>query len=162
MARNKNQGARAAHGPSNVKAPRLAQAFPPGKLPRIEAANAVTQNDLRPVWALRNIRLAAPFGWANISRADMLDVMARLQSFESMTWNEILVAAKKQNHTLSSDQICKEARTCLEGDWQGADEVVSLRVSGKKRVWGIREGGILYLLWWDPTHSVCPTQKKNT
>jgi hypothetical protein len=114
------------------------------------------------MWRLHNLRLAQPFGWADISREDMLGVIERLRALETMTWNEILVGAKKQNHTLASNEICKEAQVCLATDWQGADEVVSVRVTGRKRVWGIRENGVLYLLWWDPTHAVYPVEKKNT
>ena len=33
---------------------------------------------------------------------------------------------------------------------------------GKKRVWGLREGAVLHLLWWDPDHEVWKTEMKRT
>jgi len=36
------------------------------------------------------------------------------------------------------------------------EDVVSLRVGKRRRVWGIRYGRTLYLLWWDPDHDICP------
>jgi hypothetical protein len=36
----------------------------------------------------------------------------------------------------------------------------SLRITGKMRLWGIRDIETLRVLWWDPQHSVCPPLKK--
>jgi len=38
----------------------------------------------------------------------------------------------------------------------------AIRLSGKKRVWGIREGRLFSLVWWDPEHTVGPSEKKHT
>jgi hypothetical protein len=43
------------------------------------------------------------------------------------------------------------------------DEVTSLHLSGTERVVGVLEPrGVMHILWWDPDHGVCPSQKKNT
>ena len=42
------------------------------------------------------------------------------------------------------------------------DELYSLRLSGKKRIWGIKESNLLWFLWWDPEHEICPSLLKNT
>jgi hypothetical protein len=116
-----------------------------------------------PAWRLGSIRMIEPFGWNTISRDDMGQVIGHFKSLESMTWADILVKAKTHNHHCDVEKMCKDAKACLEGDWQGgADEVLTLRLSNKKRVWGILEGSIVYLLWWDPEHDVYPTLKKNT
>ena len=44
-------------------------------------------------------------------------------------------------------------------DWE---ELYSLRLSGRSRVWGLKEAGIFWILWWDPNHEICPSYKKNT
>jgi hypothetical protein len=46
--------------------------------------------------------------------------------------------------------MSREAQTCIKEDWQGPDDVLTIRLTNKKRVWRILEGPIVYLLWWDP------------
>lgn len=76
-----------------------------------------------------------------------------------MTWNEFLVQAKKRNHSIKVADITSEARERLEAVGLGLDEVVSLRLTGKERVFGYLDNGVLVLLWWDPDHQVCPSLK---
>jgi len=104
-----------------------------------------------------------PFGWDSVSREDMKQVIDHLKSLESMSWSAILVGAKKHNHNCEVGGMCRDARRCLAEDWQGgADEALTIRLTNKKRLWGILEGPILYLLWWDPDHAVYPSLPKNT
>lgn len=42
------------------------------------------------------------------------------------------------------------------------DDLYQLHVTGPKRVWGIRFGPYLKLLWWDPDHQVYPVRKRHT
>ncbi|RKZ46349.1 MAG: hypothetical protein DRR00_24365, partial [Candidatus Parabeggiatoa sp. nov. 3] len=42
------------------------------------------------------------------------------------------------------------------------DELFSLRLSGKERLWGILDNHILKILWWDANHDVWPSKKKHT
>jgi hypothetical protein len=37
------------------------------------------------------------------------------------------------------------------------DDLFSLHLGGKPRVWGVRDGSVLRLLWWDPEHEICPS-----
>jgi hypothetical protein len=60
-------------------------------------------------------------------------------------------------------ELCKTARDRLEDlRLEDIDELVSLRLGGAERVWGIRDGNVMLLLWWDPEHAVCPSLKKHT
>ena len=115
---------------------------------------AVSTLQGRPSWRLSNIRMDAPFGWERISRADLENVVAHLSSLESMTWNDIVVTARKHNHYCDVTELSKPARDIIESDWRGADQVFSIRVTNLKRIWGIVEDGVLYVLWWDPEHQV--------
>jgi hypothetical protein len=104
-----------------------------------------------------------PFGWHRIDTAKLEEVRRKLGDFESMTWNEILVVAGRRNHAVAVDRLCKAAQDRLEEIGQGdVDELTSLRLSGPERVWGIRAGHILKILWWDPEHTVCPALLKHT
>ena len=42
------------------------------------------------------------------------------------------------------------------------DELWSLRIQGKQRVWCIAFGNVMKALWWDPDHEVVPSNKKRT
>jgi hypothetical protein len=38
--------------------------------------------------------------------------------------------------------------------------IVSLRLSGKERIWDVMEAGVLTVIWWDPEHTVLPSPEK--
>lgn len=105
------------------------------------------------------MRVAVPHGWQAISRVQMLAVIERLKRFESMRWGEI---EGPDNHWIEAKDLIRSARACLERDWQGADQVFSLRIDGATRIFGIIDHQVFYILWYDPNHIVCPAPKKHT
>ena len=118
---------------------------------------------MNPSWRVSRMELADPYGWQKLTIEEARRVIIRLGHFESMTWNEILVGANKQNHSVSIDGLSKEARNRLEElQLDDLDELLSLRISGEERVWGILQEGVVLVLWWDPEHRVCPSLKKHT
>lgn len=127
-------------------------------------AHPVTSSNCdNPSWRLSRLEMVDPFGWHNIKTSQLHYVRERLQNFESMTWNQIIVEGKKHNHTVKTSSIAKTARDRLKDlRLDEVDELVSLKLSGEERVWGIRQGSALLLLWWDPLHKVCPSRKKHT
>jgi hypothetical protein len=97
-----------------------------------------------------------PYGWHILDADTVQDIHGKLKCFETMTWGQILIEAKKQNHTVSVDQLEADAKRRLRDSGQGdLDELVSLHLSAKQRVWGILREGVFSLVWWDPYHSVC-------
>jgi len=93
--------------------------------------------------------------------SDVLEVQKKLADFESMTWHEILTRSKHQHHTVLVEELSSRAQRRLEEiDEDDHDELVSLRLSGTKRIYGIRSGHVLDLLWWDPAHQVYPSVKR--
>jgi hypothetical protein len=130
------------------------------KKPTIGAVNPSAYLSEKPMWRLRSMRTKDPYGWHSIERDEMLIVIERLKSFETMTWQEV---ERSGSHWISCDEICKDAQGCLEEDWQGgAEQVFSLRMGGKPRVWGIIDERVFYILWFDPNHQICPAPKKHT
>lgn len=78
-----------------------------------------------------------PYGWHTIERDKLKDIHNKLVELESLDWNEILIARKYWNHTIRKDQICKDAQDRLEQISQDdIDELVSLRLQSRERVWG--------------------------
>ncbi len=105
-----------------------------------------------------------PYGWRQVASTEALvEIWDRLIWFESMTWREILVSSRKQNHRVGIHKLCPEAQARLEDIEQSdIDHLISLRISSRGRVWGILESHVLTVLWWDPEHQVCPSIKKHT
>jgi hypothetical protein len=117
----------------------------------------------KPAWRISKMEFSAPFGWHILDANGIASILEKLANFETMTWKEILLDAKKQNHNVSVDKLIKEAQDRLtEISLDDLDELTSLHLTGKGRVWGIIDQGVMNLLWWDPEHQVCPSHKKHT
>jgi hypothetical protein len=115
---------------------------------------------LRPSWRVGAMEMVDPFGWHRLDQTTLERVRDRLSSFESMKWSEILVRAKKQNHSIRVTGLSPVAQRRLDHLGLLLDEVVSLRLSGRERVFGYLENGVLVLPWWDPLHEVCPSLRE--
>ncbi len=116
-----------------------------------------------PSWRIRRIKMVDPHGWHVLDSSTVGYIREKLSSFETMTWSQILVVAKKHNHLIAVSEICREAQEHLaEINMEDIDEVLSLRLSSRERVWGVLDRGVVELLWWDPEHSICPSPLKNT
>jgi len=93
----------------------------------------------------------------------LLNVREKLVGFESMTWNEILHGRNTRNHEVDVADFEKAACDDLvAAEMDDVDSMVSLRLSGRERIWGILDRGVLSIVWWDPEHRVCPSRKKHT
>jgi hypothetical protein len=80
-----------------------------------------------------------------------------------MTWSDILIKSKKQNHSVPISSLCNKAQMRLkEIHCDYIDELLSLHLTGMERVWGILDQGVMTLLWWDPKHEVCHSFLKHT
>lgn len=74
-----------------------------------------------------------------------------------MRWSEIL---GRDSHEMPVERLCTEAQQRLVTlKLDDTDRVLSLRVTGRERVFGVRMDEPVYLLWWDPNHEVCPSTK---
>jgi hypothetical protein len=129
------------------------------KEPRAGADPSSSQREL-PTWRFRIVDTGGPWCWSAMGTLTARRVLKRLQDFESMKWGEILGA---DHHAIPAERLIQKARDRLaEIKQDDADEVISLHVTGKERVYGIRDGSALKLLWWDPEHEICPSEKKHT
>ncbi len=132
---------------------------PPRRQPREDPEAAASTDVLKPSWLLQRMDLDGPWSWRRCAGEDLLEVKSKLAGFETMTWGQILQGTG--SHAVSAEGICKEARdrlTKLRLD--GVDTLVSLRLAGKQRVWGIRLEHRFQVMWWDPNHTVWPTTRR--
>lgn len=116
------------------------------------------RSDSSGAWAISKESLGDKF-WS--------DVFPKLKSWESMTWSQILIAAKKNNHSIEVSDLNKAAQDRLEELQIHEDVVYSLRVDGQTRVYGLMYGAVFAVLWCDFNHGdndscVCRSKLKHT
>jgi len=114
-----------------------------------------------PVWQTGVIDLDGPWSWKKIELNYFFsNILPKIQGFESMNWNEIL---GRNSHEVRVDQIGKKAQKRLvDLNLDDFEKLVSLRLTGKQRVWGIKINNVFKILWWDPNHEVYPSKLRNT
>ena len=117
------------------------------------------ENQPRPTWRFSGVDRGGPFRWPK-DTIDELAILQKLHEFDSMNWSEI---EGGKHHTIEVGKLSKAARARLaEIRRDDAPALFSFRCNGKERIFGIRLGGVVHLLWWDPQHAVCPAPLKGT
>lgn len=90
-------------------------------------------------------------------------IYPKLKAFESMTWREILEKKHQSkgkmvsnNHNVDVANFCKEAKDRLADLRYAVDQLFSLRLEAKIRIYGFRVHNYLEILWVDLEHEVYP------
>ncbi len=147
-------------GRNYKKVPKANNQSSDGKVPRKDQS---LDDDLlsRPSWHTSTIDLQGPWGWGEIDHAFFFnDILPKIQNYESMSWFDIL---NRNNHEVKVGLISKEAQKRLtELKLDDFETLVSLRLTGTQRIWGIKMQNVFKLLWWDPEHKVYPSKLKHT
>ncbi len=111
-----------------------------------------------PQWSFVLVDIGAPWCFSKMKGKELAKALKRLGEFEKMTW---AVIEANGSHFVAVDEIINNAKRRLAKIKQeDTDSFFSLRMNGKRRIWGIRKRHILYIMWWDPNHEVCPSSKK--
>lgn len=104
----------------------------------------------------------------DISTAVFAEIIQALTNFERMTWGEINKQThdngKSSNHPVRPYKLSKEAQNRfaeLKLD-EYADQLYSLRLKNKTRIYGILRDGIFSILWYEEEHEIYPSVKKHT
>jgi hypothetical protein len=143
------------------KQPKVKETPDPSKKPKAPAGRETLHD--RPAWRLARVDAAGPFAGRPVDLETLQRLHEKLASFESMTWDEIIVKSRKNNHFIPTKDLSKEARHRLEElKADDVDELLSIRLSGRERLFGIWDAGIVDLLWWDPEHRVCRSTRIHT
>ncbi len=146
---------------STEKQPKSNQTISRSKIPTTNFADDAMK--MKPSWRITFVQTMDPWGWHDLSGDEFRDVHTKLCEYESKTWSEIFVKERYRNHLVEYHRLCKEARDRLaELELDDLEQLVSLRLGAKQRVWGILDHHILHLLWWDPEHLICPSLLRNT
>lgn len=95
------------------------------------------------------------------------ELIEGLKSREIMTWSEILTQnggrGKKggtNSHFIPMYNLVKEAQDRAAELNILEDGLISLRITSKKRVFGIMEDGVLNIVWFDRSHEICPAVRR--
>ncbi len=107
------------------------------------------------------------FNEDNLKDVFWSEVFPFLKNLESQTWNDILIAAKKQNHSINVSTLNLKAQKRLEERFIEQDSLISLRLSGSQRLYGYIVGRVFNVLWYDSDHGdndscVCRSNLKHT
>lgn len=95
------------------------------------------------------------------------EILPHLQSWETQTWGNILIDAKKQNHSIDIKGLNKIALDRLADLYVEAEALISLRLTATHRIYGYMKGAVFNILWIDLEHGdnvtcVCRSRKKHT
>lgn len=122
------------------------------------------------VWAFDRIDRDGEFAF-DVKREDFdaKAVFEKMIYYNSMTWAEIdrqtHDKGKSKHHFikdlrgLSKECIDRIKKMHLDEE---IDNIFSFALTNTVRVFGLRELGMFYVLWYDPYHKIYPSKKKNT
>ncbi len=85
-----------------------------------------------------------------------------MSEMSRLTWAEILSQTtggrerRKKHHVQSWDSICPEAQARWIEIERTEDELFRFRVGGQERIWGVRQGPVFLVVWWDAEHRIYP------
>lgn len=123
----------------------------------------------RPTWVFSRSDQSGRWAFTreNVGDAVWSKILPFLRSIESQTWEEILIGANKQHHTIPIDKLNKCARDRMDALKLDCDEVISLRLGGTLRIYGVWQVAACAILWYDDGHGdndtcVCRSKLKHT
>jgi len=114
-------------------------------------------------WRIGRMQFVDPYGWHELTAAELQEIRQKLIQFEQRTWNEIFAKDKKYNHPVAvKDFDCPRAKKWMQQNLPQEDELWTLHLGSTERVWGIRRAGAFYIIFYDPHHQIKLSVKKHT
>lgn len=104
-----------------------------------------------------------PWSWHAITKVQLVEAREKLSSFEESTWADLSIGRTPRLTRIPRQNLDPQAQkrlTALRMD--DFNDVYEMRLTGKCRIWGVREEPVFLLLWWDPDHTVCPSHLRHT
>jgi len=98
------------------------------------------------------------WGWGNLDIGGFFGILEKhLHRYETTEWKEL----KRQEscHPLPIEEIVPRAQERICNKCPGVDSLFQVSVGQIPRVWGVRKEDILYLVWYDPEHTVYPVKR---
>ena len=156
--------------PRRDKTPKAKKQPAASKQPRTSDIDPSRHERETLVWSFGILDQEGIWGWRTAAASVWwTEILPKLQSFESMTWDEIAKASGgriqgNNHHFVRVEKLTKQAKDRLvELKQEDVSELFSLRLTGQKRIYGVRDRRALKLLWYDKyhgtnAHAVYPVQ----
>ena len=152
------------------------QAQHPLQSKAVKQSEDPTNSDRQTVaWRISEFDYGGPWGDTSLDGKNMQDLVRKwAHPFETQKWGDLLGAAGGRNkgnnhHPIDVQDLSKIAQARLVEIHKDdlVESIFSFRVSGTTRVYGIRDGRVFNVLWFDPWHgnakkAVCPSKKRKT
>lgn len=106
------------------------------------------------------------WGWKGLcTHVFFTDLFSKiLNDYQSMKYTE-LISPKNKSHAINIDDpgFSRDAIKRIQDLklHERFDELISINITGKKRLWCTHDENDLHILWWDPKHEVYPSVKKS-
>ena len=118
-------------------------------------------------WLLNENSKEKTLDWNDKDGMHVAKIMKCMKELERRGWKELINDDKKNHHFIPVERMCSKARSrWKEIYWEkrrfDATSLFSLKIDKKKRLFGVRDGGVFIVIWYDPYHQICPSAKKNT
>jgi len=160
-----NNGKKARREEKKAKAQAFQQRHQSEKKAR-QAALFKDCKDKHPVWKFCLVDLDANWkGWKELNVDGWQKVIKKLGQFESRTWGQIEDGDPNDSSHLVATTDCPNPevlRRLQDIKQDDTDYLFSLRLSSRERIYGILDGPVLKILWYDPEHAIWPSPKKHT
>ena len=116
------------------------------------------------VWKVNDAYIDYDFdelGWCNCKTVQELlnDVIKELQAHESLTWQEVREKSP-HNHSWNYEKLPIKLRNRLDKRGLFLPKLFQIILGNKPRIWGYKNLGIFYLMWYDPKHKGCKVKVK--
>jgi hypothetical protein len=140
--------------------------YNPAVRKKVRPSPVIPSNEsLKPSWRFSTIDKIGPFEqyFTEDSFEEELfkHIKNKIIQYENLTWAEL--TKSRPNHPMPREKIAPEAQRRLEQINLDDHEIFyQLQINGRERLWGVREAGVINILWWDPKHKVYPVSKKHT
>lgn len=88
----------------------------------------------------------------DLSKQDLKQLSKFLRRISSMTWSQI-----RSSDGIKMKKIPRYSMSfALPQTVSEDEEIFEMRVSQEHRLWGFPNNGTFYVIWFDPSHAVCP------
>jgi hypothetical protein len=156
---SKRKVARATIAPTGEKRPAVANTPKPDEWKKI-----------RPSWRLNGADRDGPYCWQTQDDETKVRVLEKLRDLDGLQWEKVLAIPKgghtskgTLHHEIDTKRFSGDAKArlkkCQKDD---IERMKSIRITQTVRVFGIMDGPVFHLYWYDPDHSVCPSELRNT
>jgi hypothetical protein len=114
-----------------------------------ESATEVTRHDYISVCFIHLSDTVASL--SSVSREWMEQMIRQFKVLGSISWNDIT-----KMKGLGWDQVPQHSMKYTIPPSLGRTHLNHIKISGKSRIWGFREGNSFHIVWLDPEHKVTP------